>query len=81
MCARLRNYGSLEGYADAAILVEALRRAGREPSRAALLRGLETLRTELGSIPVSFDLKRHQGMDRVYLSQVQDGKVSPLNAR
>jgi ABC-type branched-subunit amino acid transport system substrate-binding protein len=73
-----RNYGSLEGYADAMLLVEALRRAGPQPTRGGLLKALEQLRTQLGSIPVRFDAQRHQGMDQVFLTHVHDGGALPL---
>ncbi|MDC8757319.1 ABC transporter substrate-binding protein [Janthinobacterium fluminis] len=73
-----RNYGSLEGYTGAMVLVEALKRCGRAPTRAGLLRTLEQLRMEAGDIPVSFSAQRHQGMDRVYLTQVRDGKAVPF---
>lgn len=73
-----RNYGSLEGYANAMLLVDALQRCGREPSRAALLRTLEQMSTNLGGIQVRFGPGRHQGMDRVYLSRVKDGRAVPL---
>lgn len=75
-----RNYGSLEGYADAMVLVEALRRCGPAPTRAGLLRSLEQLRMRAGDIPVSFSAQRHQGMDRVYLTQVKGGRAVPLSA-
>ncbi|NRR30494.1 ABC transporter substrate-binding protein [Oxalobacteraceae bacterium] len=73
-----RNYGSLEGYADAVVLVEALRRCGPQPSRARLLKVMEELTLDLGGLPVAFSAHQHQGMDRVYLSWVRDGKVVPL---
>ncbi|MFM9433645.1 branched-chain amino acid transport system substrate-binding protein [Janthinobacterium sp. CG_23.3] len=74
-----RNYGSLEGYANAMILVEALRRCGREPTRAGLLRALEQLQMNAGGMPVAFSAQRHQGSDRVYLTQVKGGRVTPVD--
>ncbi len=73
-----RNYGSLEGYADAVVLVEALRRSGPAPSRTALLRTLEQMNMSLSGMALRFSAKDHQGMDQVYLTQVQDGKAVPL---
>lgn len=60
-----RNYGSLEGYAGAVALVEALRRSGKEPTREALLRSLREMKAETGQA-------------RVYLTRITDGKVVPL---
>jgi branched-chain amino acid transport system substrate-binding protein len=73
-----RNYGSLEGYADAMLLVEALQRCGRDPTRAGLLRTLENLTAEVGGIPVTYSHKDHQGASRVYLTQVRDGRAVAL---
>lgn len=74
-----RNYGSLEGYADAMLLVDALRRCGPEPTRALLLKTLEQTRTEIGGLPVAFTAQRHQGTDRVYLTQVRGGKAVQIS--
>jgi branched-chain amino acid transport system substrate-binding protein len=73
-----RNYGSLEGYADAMLLVEALQRCGRDPTRAALLRTLETMTADVGGMAVAYSHKEHQGANRVYLTQVKDGKAVPI---
>jgi ABC-type branched-subunit amino acid transport system substrate-binding protein len=73
-----RNYGSLEGYADAMLLVQALKRCGRDPSRASLLQTLGQLKTEIGRIPVAYSAASHQGSEQVYLTQVTDGKALPL---
>lgn len=74
-----RNYGSLEGYAGAVLMVDALKRCGSAPSRSALLRTLEQLKTRVGDIPVAFSPQRHQGSDRVYLTRVKDGKAAPID--
>ncbi|HAT30200.1 MAG TPA: leucine-, isoleucine-, valine-, threonine-, and alanine-binding protein [Janthinobacterium sp.] len=74
-----RNYGSLEGYADALVLVEALKRCGGDPSRAGLLHALERLAMTLGGIPVAFSASDHQGMERVFLTRVKDGKTGPVD--
>lgn len=76
-----RNYGSLEGYADAMTLVEALKRSGSEPTRAQLLKTLEQLRMTLGDNTLAFGPQRHQGLDRVYLTRVRDGVAVPLLKR
>lgn len=63
--AAARNYGSLEGYVDALILVEALKRCGKEPSRESLLRSLEQVKAE-------------GGYERVFLTRIKDGQALPL---
>ncbi len=74
-----RNYGSLEGYADAMLLVEALKRCGKAPTRATLLKTLEQIKTDIGAMPIVFSAQSHQGSDRVYLTVLKAGKVVPLS--
>ena len=76
-----RNYGSLEGYADAMVLVEALKRCGAQPSRAGLLHALEQLHMDLGGLPVAFSVRQHQGLSRVYLTQVKAGAAIAIGKR
>ena len=67
---------SLEGFASAKVLVEGLRRAGREPTRASLKNALETLnRFNLGGLELSYSPTSHTGLDYADLSIVgPDGK-------
>jgi ABC-type branched-subunit amino acid transport system substrate-binding protein len=66
----------LEGYAAAKVLVEGLRRAGPNPTRAKLEAGLEGLhKFDLGGLEVSFSPEDHTGLDFADLSIIgQDGK-------
>jgi ABC-type branched-subunit amino acid transport system substrate-binding protein len=69
------SYGSLEGYMTAKTLVIALRSAGREPSRAALVRALEGGAIDLGGIKLVYSAAEHQGSRFVDLSMVaRDGR-------
>lgn len=74
-----RNYGSLEGYADAMLLVEALQHCGRDLTRASLLKTLEGLTADIGGMPIAYSSKEHQGSSRVYLTQVKDGRAVPIS--
>ena len=67
---------SLEGFASAKVLVEGLRRAGREPTRNSLRTALETLnRFNLGGLELSYSPTSHTGLDYADLSIIgQDGK-------
>ncbi len=59
---------SLEGYLDAALLVEGLRRAGRELTTESLVNALETIRNfdlGLGS-PINYGPSQHQGSHKVW---------------
>lgn len=73
------NYSSLEGYADAAVLVEALKRAGANPSRAGFVGALETLSTDLGGLRIAFSASSHQGARDVFLTVVKGGKAVPVD--
>jgi ABC-type branched-subunit amino acid transport system substrate-binding protein len=67
---------SLEGFAAAKVLVEGLRRAGRDPSRTGLKNALETFNHyNLGGLELSYSPTSHTGLDYADLSIVgQDGK-------
>lgn len=69
------NYSSLEGYANAAVLVEALKKTGANPTRAALVSALEGLNTDLGGLKVAFSAASHQGAKDVFLTVVRAGKA------
>lgn len=71
------GYTSLEGYVDAAVLVEALKKAGPVPTRAGLTAALEGLNVDLGGMKVAFSPTSHQGSKAVYLTQVKGGKAVP----
>jgi branched-chain amino acid transport system substrate-binding protein len=66
----------LEGFAGAKVLVEGLRRAGKQPTRAKLRDALETLhRYDIGGLEVSFSPSSHTGLDYTDLSIIgADGK-------
>jgi ABC-type branched-subunit amino acid transport system substrate-binding protein len=69
------SYGGLEGYMTAKALVMALRGAGRDPSRAALVRALESGAFDLGGVKVAYAPGEHQGSRFVDLSMVgRDGR-------
>ena len=69
------NYSSLEGYVDAAVLVEALKKAGPNPTRAGFLSALEGLNTDLGGLKVGFSATSHQGAKDVFLTVVRGGRA------
>lgn len=52
----------MEGYASAKVLVESLKRAGKDPSRASVLRALNAMsRYDLGGMDLSFSPTDHTG--------------------
>jgi ABC-type branched-subunit amino acid transport system substrate-binding protein len=74
------SFISLEGFVNAKVVVEALRRAGPNPTRAALRQSLESLRgVDLGiGAPLTFGPERHQGLDSVYFTRVQGERWVPI---
>ncbi len=71
------NFVSFEGFINARILIEALRRAGRDITREGFIRALESIREHYVGIGagISFGPRDHQGIDDVYLTEVRQGKL------
>lgn len=72
------NYSTLEGYADAVVLVEALKKVGKGLTRAAFTAALESMNADLGGMQVAFSPTKHQGLNQVWLTQVKGGKAVPI---
>ena len=73
------NFVSLEGFVDAMVLVEGLKRAGRDLTRDKLLAGIESIKDfDLGLGPqlrLSYGPHNHKGFDTVYYSVVRGGQA------
>jgi ABC-type branched-subunit amino acid transport system substrate-binding protein len=71
------NYSSMEGYVAAKLFVEGLRRAGKAPSRDALINALETVQgLDLGGFIVGYHGRGHVASRFVDLSMLtDDGRV------
>jgi ABC-type branched-subunit amino acid transport system substrate-binding protein len=74
------SFISLEGFINAKVVVEALRRAGGAPTRASFRQALESLRAfDLGiGAPLTFGPERHQGLDSVYFTRVEGDRWVPV---
>jgi branched-chain amino acid transport system substrate-binding protein len=70
------NFVSLEGYINAKVLVEGLKRAGRELNRETFIDAIESIQNlDLGIANLlSFSPHDHQGLERVYFTYLRDGK-------
>ncbi len=70
------NYSSLEGFIAAKVLVEGLRRAGKEPTRDKFIAAMESLTNlEIGGYQVRFSPENHNGSQYVDLSMIgREGK-------
>jgi len=73
------DYTSLEGYIDAVALVEGLKKAGPDLTRAGFLAALEKMSVNLGGLDIAFGPQDHQGLNKVYLTKVQKGKPVPAS--
>jgi ABC-type branched-subunit amino acid transport system substrate-binding protein len=71
------NYSSMEGYVAAKVLTEGLRRAGRNPTREALVNALESIQNaSFGGFNVNFGPKQHVASRFVDLSMLtEEGRV------
>ena len=75
------NFVSLEGYLAGRLVVEAVRLAGRRPSRQGFLRALQAAETiDLGGFRLRYSDADNQGSDRVYLTVIDEqGRVQPAS--
>ncbi len=71
------NYSGMEGYLAAKVITEGLKRAGRNPTRDALVSGLESIqKADFGGFSVNFSPLDHVASHFVDLSMLTgDGKV------
>jgi ABC-type branched-subunit amino acid transport system substrate-binding protein len=72
---------SFEGFLNAKLLVEILRKLGKDADRSRLRSVVETMGpVELGiDVKAEFRADRHQGLDRVYYATVEDGRFVQLD--
>jgi hypothetical protein len=71
---------SFEGFLNAKLLVEILKKAGPGADRKALRKAAESAGgIDLGiGVPVTFGPRKHQGSDRVYYTAVSGGQFVRL---
>jgi branched-chain amino acid transport system substrate-binding protein len=68
------SYSGLEGYLNAKLVVDALRRAGKDPSRERFVRALEEMKGhDLGGFRVSYSPTDHGGSSFVELTVIGEG--------
>ncbi len=73
------NFVSFEGFVDALVLVEGLKRAGRDLSREKLIEAIESIKDkDIGLGPrlaLSYSATDHSGFHRVYYSVIRTGRI------
>lgn len=72
------DYTSLEGYVSAAVCARGLDQTGKDLTREGFLSALESLKTDINGLAVVFSATRHQALQDVYFTRVQDGKAVPI---
>jgi ABC-type branched-subunit amino acid transport system substrate-binding protein len=70
-----------EGFLNARLLAEILKRMGNNPSKSEIKNVVESIRNlNIGiDSPVTFSRKKHQGLDKVYFTTIQDGIFRPIH--
>lgn len=76
------NFVSLEGFVDAMVMVEGLKRAGKDLNREGLIRGIESLHDfdiELGpQLKLNYSARDHKGFEHVIPTVVRGGRAVPF---
>jgi len=76
------NFVSLEGFVDAMVFVEGLKKAGKELTRDGLIRGIESLHeVDMGlgaKLKLNYSSKEHKGFDSVIPTVVRGGRAVPF---
>ncbi len=77
------NFVGFEGFVNAKILVEGLRRAGRDITREGFIEAIQSLKSYFVGIgaEVTFGPTDHQGLDQVYFTQIRKGKLVLVTGR
>ena len=74
------SFVSLEGFLNAKLLVEVLKRMGGHPVRAKIaetVAGIDGFELGMGR-PISFAAQSNQGSDAIYYTTVEDGRFVPI---
>lgn len=75
------SFAGLEGFLNARILVEGLKKAGRDLTRAGLIKAIESIRRyELGpGLSITYGRNDRQGLEKVYFTRLEDGMFQPFS--
>ena len=76
------NFVSLEGFVDAMVMVEGLKKAGKEPTREGLIEGIESLHeVDMGLGPqlkLNYSAKSHKGFEQVIPTVIRGERAVPF---
>jgi len=76
------NFVSLEGFVDAMVMVEGLKKAGKEPTREGLIDAIESLHdVDMGLGPqlkLNYSARSHKGFEHVIPTIIRGGRAVPF---
>lgn len=72
------DYTDLEGYIDAVVFTEILRKTGKALTRESFIKTAESLHADLGGLRFAYTATNHQALKTVYLTRISGGKVVPV---
>ena len=76
------NFVSLEGFVDAMVMVEGLKKAGKESTREGLIHAIESMHgMDMGLGPqlkLNYGPRDHKGFDHVIPTVVRGGRAVPF---
>ncbi|MDI6715235.1 MAG: ABC transporter substrate-binding protein [Thermodesulfovibrio sp.] len=75
------SFVSFEGFLNAKVMVEIIKRLGKEPKREKIKETVESIKDlDIGiDEKISFSKTRHQALQKVYYTTYKNGKFVPLN--
>lgn len=80
---KTKSVASLEGYVNARVLVEGLRRAGRQLTRERFIVALESFRGDVfgPGFDITYGPTDHEGGAPVYMTQVKEGRLEYIDVK
>jgi branched-chain amino acid transport system substrate-binding protein len=72
------DYTDLEGYVDAVVFAEVLKKAGSNLTREAFMKAAESLNISAGGLRFEFSPRNHEALNHVYMTRISGGKAAPL---
>lgn len=72
------DYTDLEGYLDAVVFVEVLKKAGSGLTRDSFIAAAEAMNVNVGGLTARYSASDHQAMDSVYLTRISGSRVEEM---
>lgn len=69
------DYTDLEGYVDAVVFTEVLKKAGKNLTRGSFIAAAESLNVTDGGLTFAFSPSNHQAMSQIYLTKISGNKI------